>query len=116
MTTITVSLNTSANPPVTVDQPTLSVGPGLQTITWVPAAGQNFSFTSLTGLPNPPFSQAHVSNGSISISDNNNGPGVQNYYTYTIVVTFNGQQYSTARGADPTLQAAHGPFVHNKPN
>lgn len=112
MPEVTISLDTSADPPVSVDNPTLEVSSGLHTITWVPAAGQTFTFPSdgaLTGLPSPPFT-THVEENSITASDNN-GPGYQNYYVYTLTVLYGGQQYSTE--AKITLQNAT-PYIHNR--
>lgn len=50
---VQVKLNTSANPPVTVQPPVHSVNKGNQTITWVPFANQNFTFVSLGFANNP---------------------------------------------------------------
>lgn len=115
MPIVKVSLDPNANPPVTVDQQTLEVSSGLQTIIWEPASGQTFTFPSnaLTGLPDPPFSQAQINGNGVSVSDNN-GANYQNLYAYTLTVTSNGQNYSTARRPDPTQQSAQGPFIRNR--
>ncbi len=95
---ITVSLNTNAKPPVTVTPPEYDVtAKGLQQITWTPAAGQAFDFVSLTMANNPSnFSAPVVTKGSISINDTNNNTGPVSPYPYTIVVSQNGANYSTA--------------------
>jgi len=110
---IQVSLNTSANPPVTVQPPIHDVNNGNQTIKWERASNQTFTFTSLSGLPNPPFSSPSVSATEISVVDNNqnNGPAV--YYPYTIVVTQNGVQYSSSPAFRITEQDT-GPTIKNK--
>lgn len=108
MSTIQVSLDTSANPPVTCNPKTTSVNQGNQTINWTQAQNQSFTFTSLTFANNPTcFGTPVVSNTGISVTDNNTAAGD---YPYTIVVTSGGIEYSTAKsgptagGSDPTIQ------------
>lgn len=104
--TITVSLDTSANPPVTVNTPTLVItSTGQQTIEWVPGGSTSFAFTSLEILTTPnPITVAPITNSLITAQDNNNTPGTYTY-TYRIVVTSSNVQYSTDRqstsGDDP---------------
>ena len=108
---VQVSLDTSTNPPVTVNPQIHDVNNGNQTIKWERASNQTFTFTSLSGLPNPPFGTPSVSSTEITVADDNqnNGPAV--YYAYTIVVTLNGKQYSTA-ASSPRAQAT-GPSIKN---
>ncbi|MHB8448498.1 MAG: hypothetical protein ACYC7G_06440 [Rudaea sp.] len=109
---VQVSLNTNANPPVTVQPQIHDVNRGNQTIKWERASNQTFTFTSLSGLPNPPFSNLSVSGSEISVVDNNQNNGPDVYYPYTIVVTLNGVQYSSAVGG--ITDQSTGPTVKNK--
>lgn len=109
---VQVSLDTSANPPVTVSPRVHDVNSGNQTINWERASNQTFTFTSLTGLPNPPFGTPSVSDSEITVTDNNRSAAA---YGYTIVVTYNGQQYSTAPSRpNPREQGNNGPIINNK--
>ena len=109
---ITVSLNTSVKPPVTVSPNPYDVSQGTaETITWVPASGQTFAFKSLTFANNPAcFGTPNVSNTQITVQDTNNNAGPAITYTYTIVVSYNGQSYSSATtgpggtGGDPGIR------------
>jgi hypothetical protein len=91
-TQIQVKLDTSANPPVTTIPTIQSVNRGNAQIQWTPFSNQSFTFVSLTGLPNPPFSNIQVSNAQITADDNNTAAGE---YTYTITVSSGGNTYST---------------------
>jgi len=109
---IQVSLDTSANPPVTVQPRVHDVNNGNQTIKWERASNQTFTFTSLSGLPNPPFGTPSVSSSEITVTDNNTSAVA---YGYNIVVTLNGVQYSTAPSRpNPTAQSNNGPIINNK--
>jgi len=109
---IQVSLDISANPPVTVQPRVHDVNNGNQTIKWERASNQTFTFTSLSGLPNPPFGTPSVNDSEITITDNNTSAVA---YGYTIVVTLNGVQYSTASSRpNPTAQSNSGPVINNK--
>ncbi len=109
---VQVSLNTNANPPVTVNPQIHDVNPGNGTIKWERANNQTFTFASLSWLPNPPFGTPSVSDSEITVTDNN--PGVNTYYPYVIVVNYNGQPYSSAPSRpNPTAQNS-GPSIHNK--
>jgi hypothetical protein len=100
MTQIQVKLDTSANPPVTVQPQVQSINRGNSQIQWTPFASQNFTFVSLTGLPNPPFSGLSVTSSSITVQDDNTVAGD---YTYTITVSSGGNNYDTngTISADP---------------
>lgn len=109
---VQVSLDTTANPPVTVNPRVHDVNRGNQTIKWERANNQTFSFSSLSGLPNPPFGTPSISDSEISISDDNTGAAA---YGYTIVVSYNGNQYSTAPSQpNPRDQSNSGPVINNK--
>jgi len=109
---VQVSLDTSANPPVTVNPRVNNVNGGNQTINWERASNQTFTFTSLTGLPNPPFGTPSVSDSEITVTDNNRSAAA---YGYTIVVTYNNQQYSTVPSRpNPREQGNGGPVINNK--
>jgi hypothetical protein len=98
---------------VTVQPPVHQVNKGNQSITWVPFASQDFTFTSLSFANNPScFNTPNISSGQITVQDNNQNTGSDVDYPYTIVVTSNGQQYSSATlgaGADPGS-----PTIRNK--
>jgi hypothetical protein len=103
-TTVTVSLDTSADPPVTVSTQNLIIdSTGDQIINWVPGGSTTFTFTSLeiTTIPNP-ITVTSVADSLVVATDDNEAPGT---YTYRIVVTSNNLQYSTdqsgATGGDP---------------
>jgi len=109
---VQVSLDTSANPPVTVHPRVHDVNSGNQTIKWERASNQTFTFTSLTGLPDPPFGTPSVSDSEISVTDNNRSAAA---YGYTVVVTYNNQQYSTGSSQPRvTAQGNGGPVIINK--
>jgi hypothetical protein len=92
VTQIQVKLVTSDNPPVTTHPQVQSVNRGNSQIEWTPFANENFTFVSLTGLPNPPFSGLNVTSSSITVQDDNTAAGE---YTYTITVSSGGNNYST---------------------
>ncbi|MFI4969031.1 MAG: hypothetical protein ACHP7D_02415 [Lysobacterales bacterium] len=109
---ITVTLNTANKPPVTVSPNPFDVASkGLQSLTWVPATGQTFEFVSLTFSNNPSaFSVPSVAKAAISVNDTNNNIGASTSYPYTIVVSLNGVNYSSAAtgiggtGGTPTIR------------
>jgi hypothetical protein len=94
---IKVSLNTNAVPPVTVNPNPLHVNNGNEQIEWVPDANQNFAFASLTGLPNPPFSQLTVGSSKITVEDAA-GNGLSGTYTYSVSVLYDGHEYTSGPG------------------
>jgi hypothetical protein len=109
MGSIKVSLNTSASPAVTLDPVKHEVTAGNDTIKWKESPTsptKGFTFTSLTFVGNPTcFEDLDVGATEISVDDDNTGP---NEYPYTIVVTYNGQQYSSSgqiggNPGDPTI-------------
>ena len=94
---ITVSLDVNAKPPVTVspDPYSVSAGPAA-TVTWVPAAGQTFTFKSLSGLPSPPFGTPSCTATQITVNDTPPAPGGPAItYPYTIIVESGGKTYSS---------------------
>lgn len=109
---VEVSLNTSANPPVIVNPQIHNVNQGNQTIKWKPANNQTFTFSSLSIDGNPScFGTPSVSDSEISVTDNNTG--TDTYYAYTVIVTYNNKQYSSAPSKpNPTAQSS-GPTIHN---
>src|SRR5215469_969599 len=106
MPQVKVSLNTDASPPVTLDPNNCPVNRGNDTIQWVEdpqSPFKGFTFSSLTGLPNPPFGTPtkNQNQTEISLGDNNTATAE---YPYTIVVSYNNTQYSSAGakiGSDP---------------
>lgn len=106
MSTIHVSLDTSADPPVTCSPQNQNINRGNDPINWKPASGQSFTFSSLTGLPDPPFTTPVICNDEITATDNNAGTGD---YPYTLTVMLNGVPYNTnsstgTGGGDPTIK------------
>jgi hypothetical protein len=100
--TIKVSLDTSVTPPVVTVHPNpFNVNNGNETIKWVPAAQQNFTFYSLT-IPDPPqanspFGTPQITSLEITVTDNNGSPNAVPY-PYQICVTDNvsGATYCSA--------------------
>ncbi len=92
MSTIHVSLDTSANPPVTCNPKHHPINRGNDAIKWEPAANQSFTFSSLIGLPNPPFTTPVVTDSEITVTDSNVGAGE---YPYTLTVMLGGSPYTT---------------------
>lgn len=109
MSTVQVSLNTAASPPVTCNPKTTSINQGNETINWEQAQNQTFTFTSLSFPGNPAcFGTPNVTASQISVTDNNNAASGD--YPYIIVVTLNGQTYSSSApgiaggGSDPMIK------------
>ncbi len=115
--TIEVYLDPTKTPPVTVVPQTKDKDKGKGTIAWKPGKQQDFTFISLTFANNPPsFGAPDIkSNGKeVTVEDDNSGGGAVGDFPYTIVVSYNGKQYSSVGvrlGADPS-----GPIIRNKPN
>lgn len=111
MPQVKVSLNTTATPPVTLDPNTCPVNLGKDSVRWVQNSQspiKGFTFYSLTGLPDPPFDTPtkNQNQTEISIGDDNTSPGE---YPYTIVVSYNGAQYSSAA----SITGNGGPTIKN---
>lgn len=112
-TTITVSLDINADPPVTVNTPDLVItSTGNQTIQWVPGGSTAFTFTSLTVLTTPnPITIDPVTDTLITATDDNETSGT---YTYRISVLSNGIPYSTDY-AGPAAGDPGDPHLENDP-
>ena len=97
---ITVTLDTSAKPPVTVSPNPYDVSAGTaESLTWVPATGQTFTFKSLTFTSNPScMGQPSVTPAQVTVQDTNGtnpgSPAIS--YPYTVVVENAGISYSSA--------------------
>lgn len=96
---IYVSLTTSVKPPVTVSPDPCDVSAGtVESITWMPATGQNFTFKGLS-FANKPSSMGtpNVTLALVTVQDTNgNNPGSPSTtYPYTVMVEYNGQSYSS---------------------
>jgi hypothetical protein len=112
--TISVSLNTSVNPPVTCDPPIKDKDRGHDTVTWKPASGEKFAFASLSMHGNPAcFGTPNVQNNKITISDNNSGGSSVGEFPYTLTVTLDGKTYSTAGQGGPGAGEGD-PMIRNK--
>lgn len=101
MSTIQVRLDVNANPPVTVQPNPFSVNRGKAPIKWERAAQQQFTFVSVSGLPQPPFSPKSQSDTEVTMDDDNQST---QSFSYKVVVSLNGTQYST----DGSLTGASG--------
>ena len=111
---ITVSLNTGAKPPVTVSPDPYDVSANtVESLTWVPATGQTFTFKSLTFANNPScMGTPNVTSAQVTVQDTNGtnpgSPAVT--YPYTVVVEYNGLPYSsdntgiTGTGSKPGIR------------
>jgi len=91
---LTVTLNTNANPPVTVVEGNLSVGKHDYRIIWKPASGETgWTFKAITqpdrfsALTNPPFTCVSVSSGQIVVDDDNKHDVDHGTWSYSICVT-----------------------------
>jgi hypothetical protein len=110
MSTVYVSLDTDENPPVTCRPESVDVDPGNEMINWVLGENQTFTFFNLSFAGNPSCMQGLcVEADSISVTDENDTGGV---YPYTVVVTLNGVQYSSAKSRIGGGGGA--PSIHNK--
>ena len=109
MTDITVKLDINGNPAVTCEPPQFNANRGNQTIKWKPGGSQKFTFSSLTGLPDPPFSSLAVASNEITAQDNDTSPAVYGY-TITVVADANGRTYSTLS----SLEGDPGPSIKNR--
>ncbi len=109
---IKVSLDTNADPPVTVNPTVENVNNGNQTITWVPAAEQpDFTFVGVAFLKDQSqFGKLAVSTSPVqmSVTENNNNSGAN--YPYVIMVNLDGIDYcsvlstgTTGNGGTPTI-------------
>jgi hypothetical protein len=94
---IKVYLDTSAAPPVTCDPPTKEKSRGKnRRITWEPASGQKFDFSSLTFANDPPcFGTPTVKKKKITVRDDNTGGSTVGEFPYTVVVASGGKTYSS---------------------
>lgn len=109
MPQVKVSLNITASPPVTLNPNNCPVNPGNDTIRWVEdpqSPTKGFTFSSLTGLPDPPFDNLTKTATEISVDDDNTAAAE---YPYTIAVSYNNTLYSSAGAkiggnpGDPTV-------------
>ncbi|HEY8011273.1 MAG TPA: hypothetical protein VIE67_09770 [Rudaea sp.] len=116
MAQIQVKLDTSANPPVTTIPNHQSINNGNHRIEWTPFANETFTFVSLTGLPNPPFSQLSVTSSQITVQDDNTAVGE---HAYTITVSYQGNNYTTSstalygKAGHPMVGGPSGPTIKN---
>jgi hypothetical protein len=80
-------------------------------INWVPAAGQSFTFASLSGLPTSVFSNLTITSSEITVNDDNKNTGRNEIpYPYTLCVSYGNpsKTYCTGSGSggnpgDPTV-------------
>lgn len=92
--TISVTLNTSSTPPVTVNTNCLSLT-GLNTITWVPAANQSgWTFGSISFNPNDILGTPVVASNNIAVVDDDDATTTQTI-SYTLTVLSGTSPYSS---------------------
>jgi hypothetical protein len=95
MSTVLVSLDTNAKPPVTCAPETLSVTELNENIMWIPESGQTFTFKSLKIKDDPScFKDLVVTDDQVSVTDENDGGGDTDY-PYTLKVILDGKEYSS---------------------
>ncbi|MGH8122714.1 MAG: hypothetical protein ACREPT_08055 [Rudaea sp.] len=117
MAQIQVKLDTSANPPVTTIPHQQSVNNGNHQIEWTPFAQQTFTFVSIGPFPDPPFSNYNNSGSQVTVQDANTTAGE---YAYTIVVSYQGKNYSTdstalhSKAKHPMVGGPGDPTIKNK--
>jgi hypothetical protein len=107
-TQVQVKLDTSATPPVTVIPQRTTVNSGSQTIDWTPFATQTFSFVSLTFKTTPNPFAVTVTTSKVTATEDNQAAGD---FTYVVVVSQNGVQYSSA--ATGIARTGGTPVIHN---
>lgn len=113
---IQVSLDTAADPAVTVSPTTENVNEGNQTVEWVVAAQQpSFTFVGVA-FPgtSSPFTAVTISqDGSqMSVTDNNDNSGTD--YPYVIMVNLGGVDYCSVPSSIIVGGGGGGtPIIHN---
>ena len=99
---VDVTLDTAANPKVTVEPDQLHVSKGKVTIKWQPADGQEDDWTfewirkpdKTSDLDDPPFSDTKVEDQEIEIEDDNEDGTLAEYH-YAISVKKGEVSYNT---------------------
>ena len=109
--TIKVSLDVNANPAVTCNPGKKVKDHGNDTITWVRASGQEFTFSSLV-INGACFSNKNVQSDKITLDDDNKNGNGHGDYPYTLTVMYDGKPYNTKK-AGPTLTDSS-PMIQNK--
>jgi hypothetical protein len=91
--TLHVRLDTTATPPVTVVEDSVSLGQHNFDINWVPDSGQSgWVFDQITqsdqrtALPDPPFAAPTITPGQITVQDSNKAPVDHGTFQYSICV------------------------------
>jgi hypothetical protein len=108
---ITVTLDTSANPPVTCNPDVTVKERGDDTITWKPASGSTFTFCGLE-IQGECFTNLNLSDDKITIKDHNHTSTSSGDWAYTVYVrsadgtTFYSSQSDGLPGgpSDPMIQ------------
>jgi hypothetical protein len=98
--TLHVTLDTTKTPPVTVAEGNLSLGQHRFSLNWIPADGQSgWTFSQITQgdktspLGDPPFTNVTVTDGQISVEDDNKHAGDHGTFSYSIAVKSGGSTY-----------------------
>lgn len=109
---IKVSLNTTADPAVTVNPTTENINEGNQTIDWVPASQQpDFTFVGVAFLGENPFNAPVIGPGQMSVTEFNNNSGSD--YPYVIMVNLDGIDYCSVPSSDAEGTPGGTPVIHN---
>lgn len=115
MPTVHVSLDTSVSPPVVTCKPEhLPVDRGSAPINWLPAENQSFTFASLNGLPPSIFGTPDVTDGEITVTDNNQNNGPEIVYPYSVCVSYGRNPSHTCCTGSGSEGNPGDPTVNNK--
>jgi hypothetical protein len=107
MATVTVTLDITAQPPVTMTPPQLDIDSGAETIHWTPARGSTFTFAALVFNDRNPFCNVVVTDTEITARDSNQA---KEEHPYNVLVKANGTYYSSAIGI---TGGGNGPTIRN---
>jgi len=112
---IEVSLDTTADPPVTCNPANKDKPAAESAINWRRASGQTFTFTDVEfGAGVTCFTNKEVHAHSITVVDNNANGVAAGDYPYTITVELNGTSYSSQKSSHPTDDGSS-PMIRNQP-
>ena len=112
---IEVSLDITADPPVTCNPSTKDKPAAASAIDWRRATGQTFTFSDVDfGSGVTCFANKQVHAHSITVEDNNANGVAAGDYPYTITVELNGTIYSSQKSSNPTDDGSS-PIIRNQP-
>lgn len=112
---IKVQLDTSADPPVTAQPSHEDKGKGKHDLTWKRDKHQHFTFISLTFDTTPnPFTKIKVHEHKVTADDDNSDGKAVGEFPYTIVVSYKGKSYSSAKASPHGVPSDL--IIHNRPD